>query len=70
MEIAGYTVRYQSHRLEAIDDYYGATVRVAVEKDGEYRGTLAAEQRYHPNGKDKRGHAAAFHTPETAIRCA
>jgi cytochrome c-type biogenesis protein CcmF len=49
MDIAGYSLRYDSHRLEAIDDYYGATVRVTAELDGKYMGTLAAEQRYHPN---------------------
>ncbi len=49
MTLAGYTLNYRDHHLAAVDDHYGAVVRVDVEREGRYQGTLAAEQRFHPN---------------------
>ena len=49
IKIDGYVMRYDSYRLEAIDDYVAAVTEVSVWQDGRFVGRLEAEQRAHPN---------------------
>jgi cytochrome c-type biogenesis protein CcmF len=49
LSIAGYAMRYEGYRLEAVDDHLGAVTELALFQDGRFTGTLEAEQRVHPN---------------------
>lgn len=49
IKVAGYDLRYEGYRLEALDDHVSAVVEVAVFQDGRPKGRLEAEQRFHPN---------------------
>ena len=51
LEIDSYLMRYDGHRLEAVDDHVGAVTDVTVfdRASGRELGSLAAEQRFHPN---------------------
>ena len=48
-QIDGYALRYDSHRLEAVDDHVGAVTEMTLFYDGQYVARLEAEQRFHPN---------------------
>jgi cytochrome c-type biogenesis protein CcmF len=49
LEFDGYQMRYDGYRLEAEDDHIGAVTEITLFQDGRRVGTLAAEQRFHPN---------------------
>jgi cytochrome c-type biogenesis protein CcmF len=51
MTVDRYLARYESYRLEAVDDHIGAVTRLAVfdRESGRPIGTVEAEQRFHPN---------------------
>ena len=51
LEVDNYLMRYDSYRLEAVDDHLGAITDVALfdRRSGRELGELHAEQRMHPN---------------------
>jgi cytochrome c-type biogenesis protein CcmF len=50
LEAAGYLMRYDGHRLEAVDDHIGAVTEISLfrRSDGKPLGHMHAEQRMHP----------------------
>jgi cytochrome c-type biogenesis protein CcmF len=51
LTVDGYLMRYEGHRLVAVDDYIGALTEVTIfdADSGRQIGSLEAEQRFHPN---------------------